>query len=648
MRTEAKNRSKSLHDDAIQSNLTGTIIFLAGFLASGALGFWISFRGIVAPVTGLTTVMARLAKKEFDAEVPGCDRIDEFGVMARSVESLRAEALEMEAQRWIKTHQAAIAEELQSCDSVVALGQIFLSRIAPLINMGQAVLYRFDEDSQTLSLAQGYAFRERKNLDQHIALGQGLVGQCALERSPITLKQPPSDYIKIGSSLAERPPAEIAILPILRAQRLMGVVELAGIHSFSKNHIALLDGLMPTLAMNIEIIERREKTEKLLAQTKIQADQLAEQTEELEAQQREIKATEAWFRGIVESAPEGMLVVAESGTIILANPPVEAMFGYDPGQLVGLPVEVLVPEQIRGRHVGLRRDYMPQGERRQMGGFNRELTGVRKDGSTFSVEVGLSRLPAVDSRGVCVCASVRDVSERKQAEAKLAAAEERSRLVLTSVDDGIVGLDPTGKVTFINPAAPRLLGFEAEEFLDQVMHPMVHHSRPDGSSFPREECSMYLTAVDGEPRTISDEVFWRKDGTSFPVEYRTTPIRKGGHLVGTVVVFRDITERKAIAEALQRANFQADIALELTGSGYWYVDFKDPDYYFQSERAARILGEPFKADGRYHLADEWFSRLLEANPETANAPRNAIWVPSRAVMSSMIRSTPTSARSMGK
>ena len=70
-------------------------------------------------------------------------------------------------------------------------------------------------------------------------------------------------------------------------------------------------------------------------------------------------------------------------------------------------------------------------------------------------------------------------------------------------------------------------------------------------------------------------------------------------------------------EEIERVNFLSDIALELSGCGYWHVDYSDPEYYYQSERAARILGEPLKEDGRYHLQDEWFSRLEEANPETA-------------------------------
>ncbi|MDK9716590.1 MAG: ATP-binding protein, partial [Trichlorobacter sp.] len=87
---------------------------------------------------------------------------------------------------------------------------------------------------------------------------------------------------------------------------------------------------------------------------------------------------------------------------------------------------------------------------------------------------------------------------------------------------------------------------------------------------------------------------------------------------GVMAWVLDITERKQMEEEIKRVNFLSDIALELTNSGYWVVDYHDPDYYYQSERAAQILGEPIRPDGRYHLKDEWFARLEEANQETAD------------------------------
>ncbi|MBF0528976.1 MAG: PAS domain S-box protein, partial [Deltaproteobacteria bacterium] len=442
-------------------------------------------------------------------------------------------------------------------DNFTDLSRKFLSRIAPLIHLGHGVFYIFEEESKRLRLLGGYAYRERKNLDQYFVLGQGLVGQCAMEREPIVITNPPEDYVRIGSSLGECTPRSISVLPVLRNERLLAVLELATFDHIGADEQALLDGLIPILAMSIELLERRNITDQLLAETRRQAEnmekqaaRLEEQTGELEAQQQEIKATEEWFRGIIESAPDGMLVADERGAIILTNPQVETMFGYQPDELIGSPMEILTLPAAREKDIASF-DTCPKEETiRDMDAAGRELRGVRKDGTEFPVEIGLSRLPAIGGRGRCVCASIRDITERKAAEDLLAMAEERSRLILGAVGDGIVGLDQQGLMTFANPAAPAMLGYREEEFIGQSMHELLHHTYPDGRDFPREECPMYFAALDGQSRTVDNEVLWRKDGSPLPVEYSTTPVYKGETLVGTVIVYRDITERKAAEKAL--------------------------------------------------------------------------------------------------
>ena len=532
------------------------IAILLGGLATGSILWLLVVRSIRTPMNRLRDTVEQLAAGKLESVVPHCDYGNEIGDLARSIAVLQGEARQMEAQRWIKTHVAAITGDLQTAATFAELSQKFLSSVAPLIKAGHGVFYVHEEDQQRLRLLGGYAYRERKNLDQYFAVGQGLVGQCALERTPIVITEPPPDYIHIGSSLGDAPPRAITVLPILRNERLLGVVELATFDSFGAMEQALLDGLMPVLAMSMEILERSVKTQQLLEETRRQAEnmerqaaQLEEQTVELEAQQEEIKATEAWYRGIIESAPDGMLVIDEHGTIILANPQVEAMFGHGAGGLPGNPIEILVPQSIRKEHVGWRNTFIND-EKSTRSAL--ELRGERTDGTQFPVDVGLSKLPAIGGRGLCVCASVRDVTERKQAAEHLAVLEERSRLILGSVNDGIVGLDKDGLMTFANPAAPAMLGYGEEEFIGKPMHALVHHTYPDGREFPRGECSMFQTAVDGQPRMVDSEVLWRKDGTAVPVEYSTTPIFKDGALIGTVVVYRDITERRAAEQAIQQ------------------------------------------------------------------------------------------------
>lgn len=199
---------------------------------------------------------------------------------------------EMEAQRWGKTHQAEIATLLQQADSFSGLARDVLSHLCPLVGAGHGVLY-VNEEGEGLSLLGGYGYRERKQLRQHFALGEGLVGQCALERAPITLTNPPADYITINSGLGESVPSVIAILPILHSERLLGVLELASFQLFGKREMDFLDTLMPVLGMSMELLERSLHTRTLLSETQEQALRMEKQAAQLEEQSVEMEAQQA-------------------------------------------------------------------------------------------------------------------------------------------------------------------------------------------------------------------------------------------------------------------------------------------------------------------------------------------------------------------
>jgi PAS domain S-box-containing protein len=134
---------------------------------------------------------------------------------------------------------------------------------------------------------------------------------------------------------------------------------------------------------------------------------------------------------------------------------------------------------------------------------------------------------------------------RRQKEA-LRDAEEQSRLLLESAGEGIFGVDDGGRTVFINPAAVRMLGFAADELLGQSIHEQIHHSAADGTPYSVEQCPMSAAYTRGVTRHVTREVLWRKDGKCFPVEYTSTPIKKGDRVVGAVVTFRDLTEMMAL------------------------------------------------------------------------------------------------------
>ena len=151
-------------------------------------------------------------------------------------------------------------------------------------------------------------------------------------------------------------------------------------------------------------------------------------------------------------------------------------------------------------------------------------------------------------------------SERETIEDELEKLRRLHELILNSSGEGIFGLDLEGRTTFVNPAVSEILGWKPDELMGNLQHSLIHHTRPNGTSYPKEECHIYATFEGGKVHRIDDEVFWRKDGSSVPVEYVSTPMRDDrGRLVGAVVTFRDISERKRAEEDIRNlAKFPAE------------------------------------------------------------------------------------------
>ncbi|MCG2704207.1 MAG: PAS domain S-box protein [Candidatus Omnitrophica bacterium] len=165
----------------------------------------------------------------------------------------------------------------------------------------------------------------------------------------------------------------------------------------------------------------------------------------------------------------------------------------------------------------------------------------------------------------------KEITERKQSQEAAERLRRQNELVLNSAGEGIFGLDLVGRHTFVNPSAAKMLGFEVDELIGRPSHAIWHHSKADGSLYLEEECPIYAVYKDGAIHNARDnEVFWRKNGTSFPVEYTSTPIVEDGKIAGAVVTFRDITKRKHTETQLQhqieRIKTLRDIDITITSS----------------------------------------------------------------------------------
>ena len=176
----------------------------------------------------------------------------------------------------------------------------------------------------------------------------------------------------------------------------------------------------------------------------------------------------------------------------------------------------------------------------------------------FTLSDALARYwPAVLAGAAALLIMVVLTSRVLQLNARLSRAkmrlEQRQELILNSVAEGIYGVDLQGRTTFVNRAMERLTGWHADQLIGCSQHEVLHHTHADGDPHPSDDCPVYATFRDERPRFVEDDVFWHRDGTSFPVEYSATPIRdERGGTIGSVVVFRDTTERREAAERIRR------------------------------------------------------------------------------------------------
>ena len=388
-RAELRNRlareSAAAQRQVVFSRWLARGLILADVVLVVALLVLFYRRRVIQPLLDLDEQVKRQLSGGGDGIIGHQANTTEIGDLARSLADFCRLEKRVSQQRQNKRQATELSLALQQTHDPDELTRSLFTRLAGLLDVRCGLLHLVDGDDGSLSCVGGYGLAA-DDRGRRTAPGEGLAGQCALDRKPLRVERPPAGYLQIHSATGAAAPAALLIRPLLLNEHLFGVLELAAFRPFDDADLELLEDLERVVVMN------------------------------------------------------------------LAN-----------------------------------LDYL----RRQ----------------------------------------ALDTSEARASAGNL-------RAILDGMVEGIFSLDRDGHVLYINPAGCRILDYPARELLGKPAHERVHHTHADGSPHPREACPMYLTLMDGQPRTVDRDVLWRRDGSPVAVRYRTTPLLDAdGQCIGSVIDF---------------------------------------------------------------------------------------------------------------
>ncbi|MBF0178921.1 MAG: response regulator, partial [Magnetococcales bacterium] len=290
----------------------GTLILVVTLIA-----LWTG-RAFVAPVRELMGAAARISSGDFTARV-AIRGGGEFGDLGRMFNGMAASS---EEQLWLQTHLAKVTALIQESGLESDLAQSLIRYLAPLLEAGHGACYILDPVTGRYDLRGSYGFQTRKEINASFAAGEGLVGQCVVERHAIVLTHAPADYVKIGSGLGEATPMQLLLAPMLFQESVLAVVEMATFQEFTAMHRTLMEALRGPVGMGISNLQKSIRTQELLEETRAQSEELATQqeelrqnNEELQEQQRELERS----REVVEGKARELALASRYKSEFLAN-----------------------------------------------------------------------------------------------------------------------------------------------------------------------------------------------------------------------------------------------------------------------------------------------------------------------------------------
>ena len=328
-----------------------------------------------------------------------------------------------------------------------------------------------------------------------------------------------------------------------------------------------------------------------------------------EASARALEESERHAQALIRALPDTLFRLDADGTFLECH--------ISDEDVLLMPREAFIGHSLRGLFPA---DYAEQA----MAAIHEALDSgemTRCEYTTHALgQAGHFEAPVVPLDGREVLMIVRDVSDRHALESEQAAARRFRDNLLASLGEGVFGIDTAGRYTFLNPVACRLLGFATEEeALGLNSHATSHHTHPDGTPFPEQDCPIHGVLHSGEAIEAWEDTFWSRTGTSFPVLVYAAPLfDEAGQMEGAVVSFQDISRRKAVEEELARSEAKFRVAQEATGFAIWDWRVAEDTIYWDAE-CWRMLGESPAVDGIFGGYADWRARLHPDDAEAAEA-----------------------------
>ncbi|MEO0055998.1 MAG: hypothetical protein RLZZ50_1945, partial [Verrucomicrobiota bacterium] len=433
-------RSRAAMTERMEAARDQLLLTIAGMILAVSWLGALLFRQIIPPIRALRTAVESIAAGDYAMKVPFVGLANETGQLASSVEVLQKAAAATEDQRWVKDRLASVIAGLPDTGTAEKFGERLLARLLPEIEAVSGRFLLVDQETSSLRVVAAPA------LVSSVVSSACPASGCLQTSAQLGPVPPPPGCQECYPELKKNPDAKIAAWPLSSPAGISGVLELALARPLAARQRELLEQLLPIVARALDSLLRRLRAEAL--------------ARELESQQTALRDTEAWFRQILESAPDGLVVTDEDGVIAFANREAETVFGYDAGELVGLTPEAILPEDQRERGLG-QKDRHPNASHENAGVASRQFrgSGRRKDGAAVPVEASISHLRSLPGRAGSMCISVRDITERHRAEMemrKLSSAIEQSPISVEITD-------LTGAIEYVNPSFTRSSGYTLDE-----------------------------------------------------------------------------------------------------------------------------------------------------------------------------------------